>query len=317
MKCRSIVLLFLAISLMGCQADHGKTAYQGYAEGEYVRVASPLSGTLAKLSVAQGDRVDTGAPLFVLEQENEAAARRGAEERLAQARAQLADLEKGRRPEEIAAIEAQRRQAQAALALAEANLKRAEKLVASGFQSDATLDQTNSIRDQARAGLAELDAQLKVARLASRADQIESAKAQVAAAKSALDQATWEITRKTVSAPVTGVVQDRLYLPGEFVPAGSPVVAILPPENIKLRFFVPETDLAKVRLGSRVAVGCDACGADIPATVSFVSTQPEYTPPVIYNRDNRTKLVWLVEARPASKDAARLSPGQPVDVRLP
>jgi HlyD family secretion protein len=116
---------------------------------------------------------------------------------------------------------------------------------------------------------------------------------------------------------VAGVVQDRLYLPGEFVAAGAPVLSILPPGNVKLRFFVPETDLAKFKPGSRVKAGCDGCGADVAATVSFVSTQPEYTPPVIYNRDNRTKLVWLVVARPAMAVAARLSPGQPVDVRLP
>lgn len=310
-------LSFLLIALAGCQSDAPTPAYQGYAEGEYVRVASPLAGTLVQLSVAQGAAVQAGAPLFVLEQENEAAARRGAEERLAQARAQLADLEKGRRPEEIAAIQAQRRQAVAALDLAEANLLRTSKLVAEGFQSPATLDQARSARDQARATLAEVDAQLQVARLASRTDQVTAARAAVAQAQAALDQAAWQTDRKTVVAPVAGVVQDRLYLPGEFVPAGSPVVSILPPGNLKLRFFVPETDLAKVKPGAQVKVGCDGCGGDIAATVSFVSTQPEYTPPVIYNRDNRTKLVWLVEARPGPQDAARLSPGQPVDVRRP
>jgi HlyD family secretion protein len=310
-------LPLLVAALPGCSADAPPPAYQGYVEGEYVRVASPLSGTLKDLAVDQGATVPAGAPLFVLEQENEAAARRGAEERLAQAKAQLADLEKGRRPEEIAAIEAQRRQALAALKLAEADLERVGKLVASGFQSEATLDQARSARDRARAAVAEVDAQLRVARLAGRADQIKAARASVAAAQATLDQAVWQTERKTVAAPVAGVVQDRLYLPGEFVPAGTPVLSILPPGNIKLRFFVPETDLPRFKPGSQVKAGCDGCGADIAATVSFVSTQPEYTPPVIYNRDNRTKLVWLVEARPALQDAARLSPGQPVDVRLP
>lgn len=314
---RRLSLSFLVIGLAGCQPGMPPPAYQGYAEGEYVRVASPLAGTLARLEVSQGATVKAGAPLFALEQENEAAARRGAEERLAQARAQLADLEKARRPEEIAAIEAQRRQARAALELAESNLKRADRLVASGFQSAATLDQSRSARDQARATLAEVDAQLKVARLASRADQVAAARAAVAAAQAAVDQAAWQTAKKTVAAPVDGVIQDRLYLPGEYVAAGSPVLSILPPGNIKLRFFVPETDLARFKPGAAVRVGCDGCGTDIAATVSFVSTQPEYTPPVIYNRDNRTKLVWLVEARPAVKEAARLSPGQPVDVRLP
>jgi len=311
-----LLLPLIVIGLAGCQPD-APPAYQGYAEAEYVRVASPLAGTLARLSVAQGAAVKVGGPLFVLEQENEAAARRGAEQRLTQAWAQLADLEKGRRPDEIAAIEAQRRQAQAALGLAVANLQRTEKLVASGFQSPATLDQARSTCDQARAMLAEVDAQLRVARLASRADQVAAARAAVASAQAAVDQAVWQTTRKTVTAPVDGVVQDRFYLPGEFVAAGSPVLSILPPGNIKLRFFVPETELPRFKPGTRVKVGCDGCGAAIAATVSFVSSQPEYTPPVIYNRDNRTKLVWLVEARPGLQDAIKLSPGQPVDVRLP
>lgn len=311
------LVYMLLLSLLGCHAEVPPPAWQGYAEGEYVRVASPLAGTLVQLNVAQGAAVKAGEPLFALEQENEAAARRGAEERLAQARAQLADLEKGRRPEEIAAIEAQRRQAAAALALAEANLRRTEALVASGFQSAASLDQTRSARDQARAALAEVEAQVKVARLAGRADQVAAARAAVAQAQSAVDQAAWQTAKKTVPAPVAGMVQERLYLPGEFVPAGSPVLSILPAGNIKLRFYVPETALARFKPGTRVSVACDGCGAAIAATVSFVSTQPEYTPPVIYNRDNRTKLVWLVEARPAPQDAARLSPGQPVDVRLP
>lgn len=311
------VLMCLVLVMAGCRQTPGPSGYQGYAEGEYVRVASPLAGTLAQLSVAQGAAVQAGAPLFVLEQANEAAARRGAEQRLAQARAQLADLEKGRRPDEIAAIAAQRRQAQAALGLAEANLKRTDTLVASGFQSPATLDQSRSTRDQARATLAEIDAQLRLARLASRTDQVAAARAAVASAQAAVDQAVWQTAKKTVTAPVAGVVQDRLYLPGEFVAAGSPVVSILPPGNIKLRFFVPETVLPEFKPGTQVKVGCDGCGAAIAATVSFVSTQPEYTPPVIYNRDNRTKLVWLVEARPGLQDAVRLSPGQPVDVRLP
>jgi HlyD family secretion protein len=314
---RRLSLPLLLLALAGCQAEAPPPAYQGYAEGEYVRVASPLAGTLARLSVVQGATVQAGGPLFVLEQENEAAARRGAEERLAQAQAQLADLEKGRRPEEVAAIQAQRRQAAAALELAEANLRRTDTLVASGFQSAATLDQSRSARDQARATVAEVDAQVRVARLASRSDQVAAARAAVASAQAAVEQAAWQTAKKTVTAPVAGVVQDRLYLPGEFVAAGAPVVSILPPGNIKLRFFVPETELARFKPGAVVKVGCDGCGADIAATVSFVSTQPEYTPPVIYNRDNRTKLVWLVEARPALQDAVKLSPGQPVDVRLP
>jgi HlyD family secretion protein len=309
--------VLLLIPLAGCQPAPAPVGYQGYAEAEYVRVASPLAGTLQQLNVTEGDQVKAGEPLFVLEQENEAASRRGAKNRLDQAKAQLADLGKGRRPDEIKSIEAQQQQAQAALALAQANLKRSQELVNAGFQSPATLDQARAAQEQAQAAGAEVAAQLKVARLAARPDQIEAARAAVALAQSALDQANWQTARKSVVAPADGVVQQRLYLPGEFVPAGYPVLSILPPGHIKVRFFVAESDLPRFKPGVRVKLNCDHCQADMAATVGFVSTQPEYTPPVIYNRDNRRKLVWLVEARPTLADAAKLSPGQPVDVGWP
>jgi HlyD family secretion protein len=116
---------------------------------------------------------------------------------------------------------------------------------------------------------------------------------------------------------VAGVVTDTLFVKGEWVPAGSPVVAILPPANVKVRFFVPEPKLGAVKVGQKVSVACDACGNPLEATVSFVAPQAEFTPPVIYSKDSRAKLVFLVEARPDPADAARLHPGQPVDVTLP
>jgi len=307
--------LFL-LALSGCQ-DQAKPGWQGYVEGEYVRVGAPLAGTLLELGVERGQMVAKGAPLFVLEQENEAAARREAESRVAQAVARLANLEKGKRPDEIAAISAQQAQAQAALELSRANLARQEKLVAAGFVSHAVLDEAHAAVERDTARGAELAAQLRVARLAARSDEIVSARAEVQAARAALAQAQWRLGQKAVPAPVAGTVQDRFYLPGEFVPAGNPVVSLLPPENLKLRFFVGETELARIKQGQAVNAQCDACGGDIPATIRFVSTQAEYTPPVIYSRENRTKLVYLVEAGMTAKDAARLHVGQPIEVRLP
>lgn len=305
---RRIVIAISVLSLAACK-EAAAPSWQGYVEGEYVRVASPEAGILQTLKVARGQTVAAGAPLFVLESESEAALRREADQRVLQADARLANLEKGRRPDEIAAIDAQQAQARAALYLARANLARQEKLVASGFVSHAVLDQAHAAVDQAAAQVAELAAQRRVARLAARPDEIAAARAEA--------QAQWRLDRKAVAAPVAGAVQDRLYLPGEFVPAGNPVVALLPPDNLKLRFFVGETELARVKPGQAVRASCDGCGAEIPATIRFVSTQAEYTPPVIYSRENRAKLVYLVEAGVTAKDAARLHVGQPIEVRLP
>jgi len=112
-------------------------------------------------------------------------------------------------------------------------------------------------------------------------------------------------------------VVDTLFARGEWVPAGAPVVSLLPPANVKVRFFVPEPRLGSVTVGQKVALACDGCAAPIAGTVSFIAPQAEYTPPVIYSKDSRAKLVFLVEARPAPEDAVKLHPGQPIDVTLP
>jgi HlyD family secretion protein len=101
------------------------------------------------------------------------------------------------------------------------------------------------------------------------------------------------------------------------VPAGSPVASLLPPANRKLRFYVPEPLLGCLKVGQAVSVACDGCAAAIAATITFIVDRAEFTPPVLYSKDNRAKLVYLVEARPTVADAARLNPGQPVDVTLP
>ncbi|MCA9688743.1 MAG: HlyD family secretion protein [Myxococcales bacterium] len=136
------------------------------------------------------------------------------------------------------------------------------------------------------------------------------------AAEAALAQANWQLARKTVAATLAGRVTDTLFREGEWVPAGGPVVRMLPPGNIKLRFFVPEAVVGSLKVGRALAVRCDGCGADIPATLSYVSSQAEFTPPVIYSNEMRRKLVFMIEARPAPDQATRRHPGQPVSVLL-
>ena len=111
----------------------------------------------------------------------------------------------------------------------------------------------------------------------------------------------------------TGVVVDTLFREGEWVSAGAPVVRMLPPENVKVRFFVPQPDLGLVPIGQNVTIRCDGC-ASVTAKVSYVSPEPEYTPPIIYSSETRAKLVFMVEAHPEPKDGASLRPGQPVEV---
>ncbi len=308
--------IVLVAAITGC-GDQTNGALQGYAEGEYLRIASPIAGQLARLHVARGATVRTGELLFALEQENETAARRQAEEQLRQADAQYRNLLTGKRPEEIEAIRAQLAQAEASLALSESNLTRQEELVLAKFVSNEAAETARSARDRDRARVSELKAQLAAAKLPARPDEIRAAQAAVAAAREALAQADWRLEQKSLRAPRDGQVTDTLYVQGEWVAAGSPVVTLLPPANIKVRFFVPEKVLGSVKVGHAVGVRCDGCGGPISAQITYISPQAEYTPPVIFSSETRAKLVFLVEARPSPADAVSLHPGQPVEIRFP
>jgi HlyD family secretion protein len=288
--------------------------YQGYVEAEFVRVGAPESGTLDHLSVARGDRVRQGEPLFILEHTQETASRDAAAAKLAAAQSDLANLTKGRRPQEIDVIVAQKQQALADLDYSKRELGRLKKLAETQVAAQSRLDQAQAAFDRNKARVDELTAAIATARLAARSDEIRAAQAAVASARADLDEAEWRLSRRSVNAPAGATVDDTLYREGEFVPAGSPVVSLLPPENIKLRFFVRETELGSLRVGERVAFGCDSCAEGLHATVSFIAPQAEFTPPVIYSEQTRAKLVYMVEARP--ENAAALHPGQPVDVSL-
>ena len=151
--------------------------------------------------------------------------------------------------------------------------------------------------------------------LAGRQDELAAAEAAVAAAKAALAMAQWRLAERKAFAPAAGMITDTLYRPGEHVAAGAPVVELLPPDNVKLRFFVPEPLLGTLQIGQPIRFTCDGCPPDLGGRISFVAPEAEYTPPVIYSRESREKLVFLVEAEP-DPAAPPLHPGQPVDVWL-
>jgi HlyD family secretion protein len=306
-------LLALAV-LAGCTRP-GPAGYQGYLEGEFVYVASPLAGRLESLAVAKGARVAAGSPLFTLERSAELAAQQQAADQLRAAQARFEDLKKGSRPSELAALEARRNQAAAAAELSALELTRQENLFKTQVISVSDFDRARLAHAQNLHVVEELTSQLATAGLGGRSDAIAAAGADVSAATAAKERADWSVNQKAQSAPRAALVYDTLYREGEFVAAGLPVVALLPPENLKVRFFVPEADFAALKAGAPVRVALTGQPAPLAAHISYLSPQPEFTPPVLYNRDNRAKLVFLVEA---VFDAAApdLHPGQPVDVTL-
>ena len=290
--------------------------FQGYIEGEFVYPAAPVPGILTNLAVARGAEVMAGQLLFVLEAGAETAALAEAEQRVAQAKSRLDNLRKGRRPSAIAALEAQLQRSLASLQLSEVELTRITKLREGNVISADELDRAKSRRDSDQAQVASLKADLETARLGAREDEVTAATADLAATDAAVARARWMVEQKRQSAPATGRIHDTLYRVGEFIPAGSPVVVLLPPENIKARFFVPEPELASVKPGQSVSVSFDGATNAVRATINYISSQAEFTPPVIYSQQTRAKLVYLVEAAFAPADAAKLNPGQPVEVRL-
>ena len=308
-------LALATVFLAGCSSDSDHE-FQGYVEGEYVYVASPLGGALTNLAVARGDEVKSGQLLFTLERESEASAVRQAEKNLAQSQSQLNDLTKGMRPTEIASLEAQLQQAQANLKLAGDQLARREQLGGAEVISKEELDQARAQRDADQAQVDQLTSDLETAKLGAREDAVHAAQAVVESQQAALDKAKWSFDQKQQFAPTNAFVQDTLYRQGEWIAAGNPIVVLLPPENLKVRFFVPQEILPKIKTGQTVNVSFDGAAHLYSATISYISTQVEFTPPVIYNRENRAKLVFMIEAKFSPADAVDVRPGQPVDVKL-
>ncbi|MDB5336102.1 MAG: Multidrug resistance efflux pump [Planctomycetaceae bacterium] len=312
---RSHVLLALSVAglLIGCApTDTGRV--QGYVEGEFVYIASPLAGKLMTLAVQRGDQVHADQLLFSLESTSETALRDTAERRVQQSRDTLEDLNKGKRPSEIASIEAQLAQAKAALQFSEPEYDRMEKLLKSKATSKQEYEQARATRDQDRQRVTQLEAELNTAKLGARPDQIAAARDDIRALEASLAKAEWDASQKEQTALQAGLVFDTLFREGEWVAAGRPVVILLPPRNIKARAFVPQTEIAALHHGDAVRVTVDGVAQPFNGKISYISPRAEFTPPVIYSQESRNKLVFMIEIVFAPDVAAKLHPGQPVDV---
>ena len=302
---------------VGCSND-GTPIYQGYVEGEFVYLAAPQAGYLKSLDAPRGTRVDEGQAVFVVAADPEIDALMEAEARADSVREKVENLKEPRRQTEIAALEANLRAAQANLRLAKTQLDRQQSLARENFVSQATIDEAVSNHDQALAQVESARQQLFAYRdTLGRGPEVRSAEAELQAAQAQTAQRRWTVERKTVSAPAAGLVADTWYRPGEWVPTGAPVASLLPDERRRLRFYVPETDLAHIQIGQAVEAHCDGCAAPIRAVIDFIAPKAEFTPPVLFSRKSREKLVFRIEAAPSREQATALHPGLPIDVHLP
>jgi HlyD family secretion protein len=287
----------------------------GYVEGDYVLLAPTEVAKVETVAVKRGDRVEPGKPVATLEDDDAEIAVAQAEAGLAEAKAKLADLQVGKRPEEIDVLQAEVRSADAQADEARRVLARTQDLAKRGIATQAQLDEANTTLEVAEARIGQAKANLNVARLPARPETIKAAESQVSQAQAALEQARWRLSKRTLQAPSPGRVDDVIRNPGDTAGPTAPVISLLPDGAVKLTLYIPEEAFSSVKVGSELAVHCDGCGPDLKARVSYVSPDPEFTPPVIYSLENRQKLVYLVEAKPEG-DAGPLQPGQIVDVEL-
>ncbi|NOZ31513.1 MAG: HlyD family efflux transporter periplasmic adaptor subunit [Alphaproteobacteria bacterium] len=288
--------------------------YNGYIEAEYVYVAPASPGRITGLEVQAGDWVEEGAVLFVLDAGREKAALLAATAREEVARATWRNLETGSREAEVAVIRASLSKAKADQTLAAGALERSEKLNAQGLASRARLDRDRANLASANAQMAQLEAQLEVAGLPAREGQIAAARAAIDAAEADRERASYDLDNRRVTAPASGRIEQVYFMEGEVAATGTPVVSLLPPGQLKARFFIPETERMAFGLGDTLALECDGCEAGLVATVSFMASDPQHTPPIIFSRDERSRLVFMAEAR--IDDGAGLLPGQPITLTV-
>lgn len=310
---RRILPVILLFVLAGCDEAPKDRGFLGYVEGERVSVGAPEGGWIEEVFVTEGAQVTLGQKLFRLEARRETAQRDQAKARLDEAESRLSNLLTGKRADELKAIEAQIAQAEANLALGRREFARQQELASSPAANPRLFDQARATAAAEQARLAELQAQLRVARLPAREDEIAAARAQMDAAGAALSEAETRLADRIISARAAGRVERLVRRGGELAPIGGAVVSLLPPEGVHARIFVPEAALAQIRLGSRLAIACDGCPRDLTAQVTFVAGEAEFTPPVIYAIESRQKLVYLVKAKPS---VPVLKPGQPIQARL-
>jgi HlyD family secretion protein len=287
----------------------------GYVEGEFVRLAPIENAEIHSIEVRRGDFVTAGQELATLENRDVEIAVGQARAALAQAEAQLADLKLGKRPEELAVLEAALRSAKAEAKEAQRVFNRTQDLFRRGIATQADLDKAATSVTMAEASVGRAEADLDVARLPARKETIAAAEHQASQARAALEQAEWRLSKRIITAQQAGRISDVIRNPGDLAGPSAPVISLLPDNAVKLKLYVPEAKFSTIRIGDRLSVSCDGCPDNLTALVSYASPEPEFTPPVIYSLETRQKLSHLVEARPEG-EAGPLKPGQIVDVRL-
>ncbi len=309
---RRAAFALIALAILSACSGEEPLAY-GYVEGEFRRVAPIEAGPIAEIAVSEGDHVEAGDILFVLDHAREDAAAAEAEARADAARARLADARAGGRAEEIEAARELLTQAEATQARAQEDLTRGRELFERRVMPRAQLDALQAEADVAAGRVAEMRARLAVTELPARENAIAALEADAAAAEAGLAAARRRLADRTVRASAPARIDEVLRRPGEMAGPTAPVITLLPDGATRIRFFAREENINALAPGVGVALTCDGCASNLSATVISRAQEPEFTPPIIYSNEERARLVYRVDARPVG-DAEALPVGLPVAV---
>ncbi|MGB5557008.1 MAG: HlyD family efflux transporter periplasmic adaptor subunit [Paracoccaceae bacterium] len=305
-----VALIAFVIPGFGAAPDQ---AYNGYVEADYLYVAPSSPGRITAIHAREGDWVTAAQELVVLDDTSQRAALNAAKANVAVAEANLDNLMTGSREAEIEVIRASLANAEADQHLAQITLDRSLQLSAKGLVPPAQVDTDRARLQSANAQVAQLKAQLKVAELPARSAQQLAAEATLEGARAEVDRARSALEDRLIAAPEAGLV-DRIYFDvGEVAATGAPVLSLYQPERLKAIFFVPEPERASFAVGDILALSCDGCPAGLTASVTRLSSSPQHTPPILYSRDERARLVFRAEATLAGQHG--LLPGQPITLR--
>ncbi|PHR60603.1 MAG: hypothetical protein COA47_07535 [Robiginitomaculum sp.] len=309
MKLLNLTVLIL---VAGCQDPEVPGIHYGYVEARLAHIAPIPSGRITNLSVREGQQVTKDQLLFSIDPIRAEAALASARSSSDAARARLADLQKAGRPAEIRAAEQILVQRKANLVLANESLHRSETLVQQKLAPTARLDSDTASRDAALAGVEEAKARLSLLKQPARADQIVAAKASASQMQAQVEQTAFDLDQYQIKALRSAKVEILYRQTGELAGPTSPVLALLYPDQTRVRWFIPEPELQKIKAGLEVNLTCDGCAAGLRGKVSFIAGQSEFTPPVIFTQQERAKLVWMVEVTPDTPEQFRI--GQPVKI---
>jgi HlyD family secretion protein len=330
----SLPFIFTTVCMLSaCQPKQTHDYFTGYVEAELIYIAAPQSGWLTQQALQAGKELQVGDLAFQLDDEQQQAQVQEAMARLIQAQAEERNSQQGARVQELDELYAQRKQAKVAVDFAKQEQSRWLNLVEQGLAPAAKATEVESNYASSLANLQAIDASIAVAKLGAREELLASAEAGEQAAQAALSQAQWSLAQRRVQTNVAGMVEEVFYRQGEYVTAGKPVVALMPKDGLIIRFFVPQAELMKVAVGKTVEVSADGSEQTFSATVFHIADSAEFTPPVIYDQENRQKLLFLVEARVQARvqvqgqlttdvnnanapRATNLRPGLPVKVHL-